>query len=129
MAEFVLNGRVAHVAVVHLTSDKSENAVEKRKLQLDQLNAWMSSRKLSLPSFLSLFQSLPLPLFLPDFVGGRDNFIIGDFNFGDDGENVLPVGYDDVWNVLHPGILPFSLLPFPFIFLSSLLFPCSPPAL
>jgi poly(A) polymerase len=47
VAEFSLNGKVAHVAVVHLTSDKSENAVEKRKLQLEQLDSWMNSCKSS----------------------------------------------------------------------------------
>jgi poly(A) polymerase len=84
VAEFALNGKMAHVAVVHLTSDKSENAVEKRKLQLEQLDSWMSAR-------------------------GTDNFMIGDFNFGDDGENMLPIGYDDVWNLLHPSIFHIPL--------------------
>lgn len=38
-------------------------------------------------------------------LGGTENFIVGDFNFGDDGDNVLPSGYEDVWSLLRPSIL------------------------
>lgn len=97
IAEFLLNGRSTHVSAVHLTSDKSENSVEKRKLQLSQIDAFMTSRK--------LYSSFVPHSFNDKLLGGTENFIVGDFNFGDDGDNVLPSTYEDIWPLLHPSIL------------------------
>jgi hypothetical protein len=103
VAEFDINGKITHVAAVHLTSDKSKNAVTKRRDQLLRLDSFMTSR--NFPSILFFhLHSLSLSPQITKWLGGKDNFVIGDFNFGDDGENVLPYEYDDVWKVLRPRI-------------------------
>lgn len=97
MGEFLLNGRRTHVAVVHLTSDKSENAVQKRQFQLDKLDTILRTRTPPSPhTHIMIIYLLA--------TGGKDNFIIGDFNFGDDGAAVIPLIYNDAWQALHPNI-------------------------
>ncbi|BAZ17135.1 RNA 2',3'-cyclic phosphodiesterase [Calothrix sp. NIES-4071] len=73
-----INGKLLHVAVVHLTSNRAENAVEKRAHQLSTLLAYLQNYE--------------------------DSLIVGDFNTrGNEQRDILTkAGFVDVWQKLHP---------------------------
>ena len=74
-----INNKLLHVAVVHLTSSRAENAVEKRAHQLSILLAYLQNQS-------------------------GDSLIVGDFNMrGNEQEEILTnAGFTDVWHKLHP---------------------------
>ncbi|OUL23549.1 poly(A) polymerase [Nostoc sp. 106C] len=74
-----INGQLLHIAVVHLTSDRAQNAVEKRKHQLATIVAYLQSQPGS-------------------------SLIVGDFNTrGNEQEEILTgAGFVDIWQQLHP---------------------------
>ncbi|MBD2340262.1 DUF504 domain-containing protein [Calothrix sp. FACHB-156] len=74
-----INGQLLHIAVVHLTSDYAQNALEKRQYQLATIVGYL--------------QKLP-----------GNSLIVGDFNTrGNEQEEILTgAGYVDIWQQLHP---------------------------
>ncbi len=74
-----INKKLLHVAVVHLTSSRAENAVEKRAHQLSTLLAYLQNQS-------------------------GDSLILGDFNMrgNEQGEILTNAGFTDVWQKLHP---------------------------
>ncbi|ALF52408.1 hypothetical protein ACX27_05385 [Nostoc piscinale CENA21] len=74
-----INGQLLHIAVVHLTSDRSQNALEKRQHQLTTIVAYL--------------QTLP-----------GNSLIVGDFNTrGNEQEDIITnAGYIDIWQTLNP---------------------------
>ncbi|MBF2067146.1 MAG: DUF504 domain-containing protein [Calothrix sp. C42_A2020_038] len=78
-----INGRLLHIAVVHLTSNRAENAVEKRAHQLSTLLTYLKNQLQNQPG---------------------DSLIVGDFNTrGNEQEEILiSAGFVDVWQQLRP---------------------------
>jgi poly(A) polymerase len=74
-----INEKLLHVAAVHLTSSRAENAVEKRAHQLSILLAYLQKQS-------------------------GNCLIVGDFNMrGHEQENILTnANFIDVWHKLHP---------------------------
>lgn len=74
-----INDKLLHIATVHLTSNRAENAVEKRAHQLLTLLAYLQNKS-------------------------GDSLIVGDFNTrgNEQGEILTNAGYIDVWQKLHP---------------------------
>ncbi|MBD2301843.1 endonuclease/exonuclease/phosphatase family protein [Nostoc sp. FACHB-190] len=74
-----INDQLLHIAVVHLTSDRSQNALEKRQHQLTTILAYL--------------QTLP-----------GSSLIAGDFNTrGNEQEDIITnAGYIDIWQQLNP---------------------------
>ncbi|MDJ0693990.1 poly(A) polymerase [Mastigocoleus sp. MO_188.B34] len=85
---YKINGEVLQVGVVHLTSDRAQNAAEKRKYQLNTL--------------LKYLQSQP-----------GDSLIVGDFNTrGKQLQEILDLyGFTDLWEELHPEQLGYTFDP------------------
>ncbi|MEO0967646.1 MAG: poly(A) polymerase [Cyanobacteria bacterium J06639_18] len=85
---YKINSEVLQVGVVHLTSDRAQNAAEKRKYQLNTL--------------LKYLQSQP-----------GDSLIVGDFNIrGKQLQEILDLyGFTDLWEELHPEQLGYTFDP------------------
>ncbi|MBD2238503.1 DUF504 domain-containing protein [Aulosira sp. FACHB-113] len=83
-----INGQLLHIAVVHLTSDYAQNALEKRQHQLSTIVAYL--------------QTLP-----------GNSLIAGDFNTrGNEQEEILMgAGYIDIWQQLHPDAAGYTFDP------------------
>ncbi|WP_228045450.1 MULTISPECIES: poly(A) polymerase [unclassified Tolypothrix] len=83
-----INGQLLHIAVVHLTSDYAQNALEKRQHQLSTIVAYL--------------QTLP-----------GNSLIAGDFNTrGNEQEEILMgAGYVDIWQKLHPDAAGYTFDP------------------
>ncbi len=83
-----INGRLLHIAVVHLTSDYAQNALEKRQQQL--------------ATIIGYLQKLP-----------GNSLIAGDFNTrGNEQEQILMgAGYIDIWQQLHPDAAGYTFDP------------------
>lgn len=79
IGSYEINGQLLHIAVVHLTSDRAQNALEKRQHQLATIVGYL--------------QKLP-----------GNSLIVGDFNTrGNEQEQILTsAGYVDIWEQLHP---------------------------
>ncbi|BAY24015.1 RNA 2',3'-cyclic phosphodiesterase [Calothrix sp. NIES-2100] len=83
-----INGQLLHIAVVHLTSDYAQNALEKRQHQLATIVAYL--------------QKLP-----------GNSLIAGDFNTrGNEQQEILMgAGYVDIWQQLHPDAAGYTFDP------------------
>ncbi|KST65189.1 poly(A) polymerase [Mastigocoleus testarum] len=85
---YKINGEILQVGVVHLTSDRAQNAAEKRKYQLNTL--------------LKYLQNQP-----------GDSLIVGDFNTrGKQLQEILDLyDFTDLWEELHPEQLGYTFDP------------------
>ncbi|WP_242046316.1 MULTISPECIES: poly(A) polymerase [Calothrix] len=88
VGSYQINGQLLHVAVVHLTSDYAQNALEKRQHQLATIIAYL--------------QKLP-----------GNSLIAGDFNTrGNEQQDILTgAGCVDIWEKLHPDAAGYTFDP------------------
>ncbi|MBE9206961.1 endonuclease/exonuclease/phosphatase family protein [Nostoc sp. LEGE 06077] len=88
VGSYEINGQLLHIAAVHLTSHRSQNALEKRQHQLTTIVGYL--------------QQLP-----------GNSLIAGDFNpRGNEQEKILTgAGYIDIWQKLHPDAAGYTFDP------------------